>query len=449
MVEPKIRRDLTTGSVLKNVFVMGVPSMIGFGAMTIYHITDIYWLGRLGVAEVAAVTMFGAFAWVIGSINQVVGTGSVAMISRRYGEKEYDRAVNVIKQTLVLKFTFAVVMGTIGILLVGRILGIMGAEPSVVTLGSTYGRIYFLGLPFSFCMYTIYTALRGVGDATKAMYIMLFTTFLNAVLDPVLIFPVGMGIAGAATATVFSSLTAVAIGIYVLSSGRTNVVMKVRQRFRPDIGTMVEMLKIGIPPGFESISRSVGSWIVILFIASFGTGVVAAYGISQRIIELGILFAVGLGLGGSALVGQNLGAEKPDRAEETAVKGTLLALGITGVLAIVESVFARQLMGVFTSDAEVIERGIMVVRLLALVQPFVGITIVLSSAFYGSGHTWPPTIVGIAVVWLLEIPLIAAAVHLLNTNEVGVWASILFANAVSSVVIYFWFKKGTWKLKRV
>jgi len=443
------RVDITEGSILRNVLYMGIPSMIGFGAMTIYSLTDIYWVGRLGTAPVAAITLFAAIAWVLGSANQIVGTGSVALISRRYGERELEATRDVIRQTLFLKAAIAVIMAAVGLLALEAVLGIMNADPAARAEAVVYGRIYFLGLPFMFSSYTIYTALRGVGDAPKAMYIMLLSTALNVGLDPLFIFGLDMGVAGAALATVLSATIAVLVGIAVLAAGWANITVPMWGRFRPRLGVMLQILRIGIPAGLNGILRSTGHWYVTALVATFGTVVVAAYGISGRILQLGILFAVGLNLGSSTIVGQNLGAEKKERAREAVIKSTLLVFGLTGLLAAIEVVFARQILGVFTNDAAVIESGVLLVRIFAVSQVLIGMHIVLSSAFWGSGNTWPPTIVTAIVQWGVQIPLILLVIQVLNGTEYAVWWTMLIAAAVEVLLTFFWFRRGRWMHKKV
>ncbi|MBD3368466.1 MAG: MATE family efflux transporter [Candidatus Eisenbacteria bacterium] len=441
--------DITEGNTLRNVLYMGIPSMIGFGAMTIYSLTDIYWVGRLGTAPVAAITLFAAIAWVLGSANQIVGTGSVALISRRFGEREYEATRDVIRQTLFLKAAIAVIMAAIGLLALESILGIMNADEAARSQAVVYGRIYFLGLPFMFSSYTIYTALRGVGDAPKAMYIMLLSTALNVGLDPVFIFGLDMGIAGAALATVLSATIAVLVGVVVLATGWANIRVPMWGRFRPRFRVMLQILKIGIPAGLNGILRSTGHWYVTALVATFGTVVVAAYGISGRILQLGILFAVGLNLGSSAIVGQNLGAQKKERARDAVVKSTLLVLGLTGILAAVEIAFARQILGVFTNDAGVIESGVLLVRIFAVSQILIGMHIVLSSAFWGSGHTWPPTIVTAIVQWAVQIPLILVVIHVIGGSETMVWWTMLVAAVIEVLLTYLWFRRGSWMHREV
>jgi putative MATE family efflux protein len=441
--------DITRGSVLKNVLYMGIPSMIGFGAMTIYSLTDIYWVGRLGTPQVAALTMFAAIAWILGSTNQIVGTGSVALVSRRYGERRYEETRDVIRQTLVLKVSLAVAMAALGLVLVPPIIGLMSDDLDVRAFAVEYGNIYFYGLPFMFSSYTIYTALRGVGDAPKAMYIMLLSTLLNLGLDPLFIFGFHMGVSGAALATVTAAAVAVAVGLYVLSSGRTNITVPMRSRFRLRFPVMGEIMKIGIPAGINGLMRSLAHWYVTTLVATFGTLVVAAYGFSIRIMELGILFGVGLELGASAIVGQNLGAQKQERAHEAVVKATLLVMGLTGALALLEFAFATPILRIFTNDPAVVAAGVPLVRLLVLAQVLIAMQIVLGSAFYGSGNTWPPTVIAVAMEWGLQIPLILFAIRVLGTTQMGVWWSMFIAATVEMLLTFAWFQRGHWKHQRV
>jgi putative MATE family efflux protein len=428
---------------------MGIPSMIGFGAMTIYALTDIYWVGRLGMAHVAALTMFGSIAWILGSTNQIVGTGSVALISRRYGQREYEATRDIIRQTLLLKFSLAVLMAVVGLLVVPSIIRFMSDDPDVHRYAVEYGNIFFYGLPFMFSSYTVYTALRGVGDAPKAMYIMLMSTALNVGLDPLFIFGLDMGVAGAALATVISATCAVVVGLVVLASGRSNITVPLMRRFHPRLSIMSQIMKIGMPAGLNGLMRSVAHWYVTTLVASFGTLVVAAYGFSIRIMELGILFGVGLQLGASAIVGQNLGAKKKDRAHEAVVKATLLVMVLTGVLALFEFIFARQILGFFTTDPAVIATGIPLVRLLVIAQVMIAMHIVMSSAFYGSGNTWPPTVIAGIIEWGVQIPLILLAIHVFHTSETGVWWSMFIAAAIEVMLTFIWFQRGHWKHKEV
>jgi putative MATE family efflux protein len=441
-------RDLTKGDILSNVLYMGVPSMIGFAAMVVYQLTDMFWLARVGTAEVAGVTLFGSVAMVLGSINSMVGSGSVAVISRRYGEGDIGGTRNAAEQTVVMKFSIGMVMGLVGYLTIRLILAVMTGDALLVDLGTDYGKIYFLGLPFMFTSYTIYTALRGIGDAPKAMGIMLFSTGLNMILDPLFIIKLGLGVEGAATATVISAICAVSVGVWVMSSGVTNIRIRLGA-FRPDIPVMSRILKIGFPPFLENIARSVSMWLIAVFVAYYGTTIVASYGISMRIVELGIVFAVGLNLGSSAIVGQSMGAGKPDRAAATSSKAALVALGIAVSLSVVEIIFARQIMGLFGKSEAVQAMGSVVLVYFAIGQPFVAVAIALSSAFFGSGNTWPPTITGLLTTWVFQIPLTAVLVYVLNKPAWAIWIVMILTHAIYLGLLIVWFRLGRWKHREV
>lgn len=444
MEESKTGRDLTRGSILGNVLYMGVPSMIGFAAMTVYALTDMFWVARLGTAQVAAITLFGSFLWVLTSINSLVGSGSVAVISRRFGERDYDGAACAIEQTLLMKVAAAIPMSVIGYFTVAYVLSFMTDDADVVAFGGTYGRILFLGLPFMFSSYSVYTALRGMGEAPKAMYIMLFSTGLNIALDPLFIFGLGMGVGGAATATVISAVCAVAVGLYVLRSPRRAARIG-EKGLRIDLRTMSRILEIGFPPFIESVARSLAHWVFAVFVAVFGTLIVASYGICMRIIEFGIVFAVGLELGASAIVGQNLGAGKPDRAEASARNAALLALVISLTLSTVEIIFAEEIMMIFGKSDEVRVVGAHVLRYFAVAQPLIATSIALSCAFYGSGKTWPPTIGELVSTWAFQIPVAALLIYVLGHGSDSMWTVVILAKALYFCMLILWYRRGSWK----
>ncbi|MGD9140160.1 MAG: MATE family efflux transporter [bacterium] len=448
MEEPTAGRDLTKGSILGNVLYMGIPSMIGFAAMTVYALTDMFWVARLGTAQVAAITLFGSFLWVLTSINSLVGSGSVAVISRRFGERDYDGAACAIEQTILMKVAVAIPMSIIGYFAVGNVLGFMTDDAEVVAYGMTYGRILFLGLPFMFSSYSVYTALRGMGEAPRAMYIMLFSTSLNIALDPLFIFRFNLGIAGAATATVISAVCAVAVGLYTLRSPRR--VARIGEKgLRIDLRTMSRILQIGFPPFIESVARSLAHWVFAIFVAVFGTLIVASYGICMRIIEFGIVFAVGLELGASAIVGQNLGAHKPDRAEASARNAAFLALAIAVTLSVIEVLFAEEIMMLFGRSDEVRVMGAHVLRYFAVAQPLIATSIALSSAFYGSGKTWPPTIGELVATWAFQIPVAALLIYTLGRGADSMWTAVILSKTLFFSILVLWYRKGTWKEEKV
>jgi Na+-driven multidrug efflux pump len=233
-----------------------------------------------------------------------------------------------------------------------------------------------------------------------------------------------------------------------MRSGVTNVRIRLRD-FRPDAGVMTQILKIGFPPFLEHIARSISMWLIAIFVAFYGTVIVASYGISMRIIELGIVFAVGLELGSSAIVGQSIGAGKPDRAEATSRHAALVALGIAAALSVIEIIFAREIMGLFGKSLEVQATGAVVLVYFAIGQPFIAIAIALSSAFYGSGNTWPPTVSGLLTSWVFQIPLTAVLVYILGKPASAIWVVMILNHAIYMGLLVVWFRLGRWKHRKV
>jgi putative MATE family efflux protein len=267
-------------------------------------------------------------------------------------------------------------------------------------------------------------------------------------LDPLFIVKLGYGVKGAAMATVISAVCAVGLGIWVLRFRGGKARIKVRG-FRFDPAVMLQIARIGFPPFIESVARSMAFWLFAIFVAFYGTTIVASYGICMRIIEFGIVFAVGLELGASAIVGQNIGAGKPDRAERTARNAALLALGISVTISLAEIAFGQQIMDLFGKSQEVKIKGAEVLLYFAISQPFMAISIALSSAFYGSGNTWPPTIAGLVSSWAFQIPLTAVLVYVLGYQANAMWLVMIMANMLLLAMLTVWFRLGRWKEREV
>jgi putative MATE family efflux protein len=440
--------DHTEGSVIGSIFRMGIPSMIGFAALNIYDIVDMFWVAKLGAEPVAAITIFSAFFWVISSANQIAGVGSVAVISRRYGEKNHPETERAIKDTIILKWVLAIFFGSIGFLLIDKILVLLGAKGEVVSMGISYGKVQFIGLGFAFSTFTIYTALRGIGNPNMAMGIMLGSTALNMILDPFFIFGwwffPEMGVVGAAVASVISYTVAFCTGLVVFFSGKCNVPLHLKSRVKLKIKSLLKIMKIGLPLGINEISFSFARLVVMPLVAVFGTEVVAIYGMGMRISALGIMVIVGMGLGLSALIGQNLGARKIERAQKTADQASILAVGIMIFFAFVNLAFAPLIVKLFFRTPDLLSLGITLLRIQAVAFPFLGLYIILEEVFAGAGDNVPAMIIGMIYSWMLEIPLILIFTKVFGLNQNGVWWAIVLATFIGSLIFYYWYRKGRW-----
>jgi putative MATE family efflux protein len=432
---------------------MGVPSMIGFSTGNIYDLIDMYWVSKLGPEPVAAITFFASFLWVTHSANMIVGTGSVAVISRRYGEKDISKTELSIKETLLLKWIVAIVFGIFGYLFTPIALNLLGAREPVLGLGITYGRIIFIGLGFNFATYSVFTALRGVANPNKAMVLMISLNLINIILDPFMIFGwwifPEMGVAGAAWASVISYVIAFSAGLVLFFSGAANVRLHFRSEERIRISTMWQILKIGFPSAIGSLSFSMARIVVMPMIAVFGVGVVAAYGVGIRISAFGVMVLVGIGLGLSALIGHNLGAKKKERARKTAYQSIALGVGIMTFMGLIIFLGADFIMNRFFDDPAIVGIGVVLLRVLAIGFPFLGFHLMIENVYTGVGENRPAMMFNIIHSWLLEIPAIYVTTQLLGLNEVAVWWSISCATAISAMAYFAYFRNGRWLHVRI
>jgi putative MATE family efflux protein len=441
--------DHTEGSIIKSILVMGVPSMLGFGLGNIYELINAFWLSRLGPEPVAAITILGPLLWVVHSTNTAVGSGSVAIISRRYGEKDALQTEMAIKETIVLKWLAALVFGFMGFMLTPFLLNLLGAKDQIFTMGVTFGRIIFIGLGFNFATYSVFTALRGVANPNKAMILMFSLSALNMILDPIMIFGWGiippMGVAGAAWATVISYASAFIAGMIIFYSGGANIRLHFRTGQKLRWPVMWTMLKIGLPAAAGQMSFSLARLIIMPMITIFGTGVVAAYGVGQRVSNLGITMLVGIGLGLSALIGHNLGAGKLDRTRKTAYQAIMLCVGLMSAIGVIVFVFAGPIMRIFfAQEPEIIGFGVTLLRIFALSFPFLGLHLMLENVYAGVGENRPSMILNMLHSWGLEIPAVFITTRIFQMDQNAVWMSLTGAEAIAATAFFVYFRNGRW-----
>lgn len=446
----KKKTDYTEGSIIQSILKMGVPSMIGFLASHIYYMVDMYWVSHLPEREaaVAAVTIYSNIAWVFFSFNSLIGTGSVAIISRRYGEKKYDATETAIKETFLLKWLSGMLLGLVGYFFIDQLVYIGGARDETLRMGIEYGRVIFLGMGFSYATYSVYTAMRGIANPKLAMGIMLGSTVLNMLLDPLFIFGYlgfpEMGVAGAAVASITSYALTFLIGMGILYTGVTNVSLHLRGRVPMSLKTMVQIVKIGVPSWIGDMSYSGARFIIMPMIAIFGNSVVAAYGVGMQISAIGISILVGIGLGLAALIGHNLGGEKKERAQKTAGQAILLGIGIMTALGLLVYFFGGSIMSLYFESVETVSHGAALLRIFAFGFPFIGALIMIEQIYAGVGLNVPAMITNAGNAWVLQIPAIYVLTQLLNFNQESVWWSINVSSMIAVIGLYMYFRRGQW-----
>jgi putative MATE family efflux protein len=437
--------DFTEMDISRAIRYIAFPSIFGMLFRTMYNIVDMFWIGRLGYEQIAAIGVFGIFFEFAIVFNEVVGVGSVALIARHYGAKNYQRVNEVVKQTLILKLMIALVFCFTGGFFIKYIMVALGAQGDVITHGIEYGQIMSVGFIFLLSSATLFTAMRGVGDAQTPMKLMIISNVVNIILDPLFIFTLGWGISGAAVASVLSQMLTFLLGLAILTTGRH--VVEITPRLEIDIQTMKNILFIGIPSGVEMLVRNVTNMITIRIISGFGMTVLAGFQIFLRIMGMAWMPLFGLTLACGTLVGHNLGAKKPWQAEKTALHSGYMGAVTMAVVGVIMWIFPQHIVTLFNATPEVVQAGVTAFRLIAPFLVFFGFSLPLSGAFFGSGDTKPPMIITMISMFFYQIPLMIVLSRTYGMQGVFIaWGTAL---VVSFVLSMGWFFRGRWKQKKV
>ena len=451
----KGKTDYTEGSILGSILKMGLPSMFGFLAQNIYGLINTYWVSRLPAAEnaVAGITFFNNLLWFLFAFNHLTGPGSVAIISRRYGEKEYDKAEKAIKETIVLKLFFGVIFGIVGFFMIRSFLVLLGATGEALELGVQYGQIIMVGLPINYSIYSIFTALRGIANPHKAMALMFGMTVMNIILDPLLMFGwfglPALGMRGAAIASVITFTTIFAVGLIIFYGPWTNIRLHWRGKEKMSFDSMWILIKIGIPAWIGDMSFSLSRLLITPMIAGFGTAVVAAYGVGQQVTAFGIMSLVGIGLGLSSLIGHTVGSGKHERAKATADKAIWLSAVFMLIIGVLIFLLARPIMGIFFEHGETAQHGVTLLRIFAFGFPFLGGWLMTQSIHGGVGHNTPNMVINIIHSWGFQVLPVLIATQFFGGGELTVWWILNLASVASFFVYYAYYQKGKWLTVKV
>lgn len=454
----KAKRDLTKGSILGNLLSVSLPTMIAFTSHTVNDLVDMIWIGRISAEAVAAVTIFTTVFWVIVLLNNIIGTSSISLISQSFGAKEFERTQEVIEQTLSFKFIVAVAASIFMLLFMEPLFKMFTESTSVYQYTLDYGYIRVFFLPIMFSTFSVSTSLICIGDSKRQMYIMVGSSLLNIILDPIFIFDkipylnvdgLGYGVYGAALATVISFTVAFIVGFWILLSGKSFVKISLKGLFKLNWEIDKKLWTIGLPSGLENFTRSFGQLISLKMIAGYGTTALAVMGISNRLLGIAIIPIFGLLRGGSTVVGQNLGAENVDRAEKTAYIAGYFGAIIMGGLSIVAFIFADPIMQLFVNDREVVKSGITMIRIMFPGYITVGFLLGLACVFPGSGHNKPLLISGFISKTFVQIPLLVLFVYYFNFPLEHIWWTYISAEVLEFFIILYYFREGTWKNIRV
>jgi MATE family, multidrug efflux pump len=447
-----VHHDYTTEDLGRAIILLAVPMVLEMVMESVFAVVDVFFVGHLGPSAVATVGLTESFLMLVYTLAMGLAIGVTATVARRTGEKDPDGAAHSAAQGIWLGVASSVVLGIIGAIFAPDLLRIMGAGEDVIAIGSTYARIMMGGNIVILLLFVINAAFRGVGDPAVAMRSLWLGNGINILLNPCLILGLGpfpaLGVTGSAVATMIGRGSGVAYQLWILWGHKSRLEMR-RHHVAPDLPLMWRMLKMSGTGMLQSFVMT-ASWIgLVRVLAGFGSAAVAGYTITIRIIIFVLLPSWGLANAAATLVGQNLGAGKPERSEAAAWRAgqyNALFLGITGMLFIG---FNDLIVSWFTTDAEVRAIAGPALATVCLGFPFYAYGMVLANAFNGAGDTWTPTGLNFVCFWLVEIPLAWVLSQRMGYGPEGVFIAITVSFSTLAFLAVIVFRRGKWKLKKV
>lgn len=440
---------LTEGSIVKALVRMSVPIVLSSVLQTMYQIIDTFWVGRLSAEAVAAVSLTFPVNFLLIALGGGLPIAGTVLIAQYKGRNDEAAMNHVAAQTFLMVFAVSVVLSVLGFACSERIMRLMGAGPDILADATLYMRITFLGFVFVFGYFVFESLMRGLGSVKAPMRIVFGTVILNAVLDPLFIFGWGpvppWGVSGAALATLCTQAVATIVGVSILFRGKHGLHVRWAD-LRPDVAFMKRAFAIGFPASIEQSTRALGFTVMTALVASFGTVTTAAYGLGIRLLTFVIIPAMGLSIATSALVGQNIGAGKMDRALETNRIGSWISFLAHTAAGAVMFVFARQLSLAFMPEGgDAIDQAAEFIRILAPTFGLIGWQMILMGTMRGAGDTKSSMVLTVVSQWLIQFPLAVVLAVTLGWGSIGIWWSFALANVLSTVVVVAWYARGTWK----
>lgn len=444
--------DFTQGSIGRAIFLLAVPMVLETVMESIFAVVDVFLVGRLGPDAVATVGLTEALITIIYAVAMGLSIGAAAMVARRTGEKDPSQAARTAVQAIGLGVLLGIPISAVGVVFARPLLALMGGSPWVLEHGIHYTQVMMASMSSVLLLFLINAIFRGAGDAAIAMRVLWMANAINILLAPCLIFGWGpfprMGVVGASVATAIGRSSGVVFQLYWLTRGSGHLRVRL-EHLRLEAGTMLTMVRLSGTGMFQAFVGT-SSWVVLArIVATFGSVATAGYTIAMRIIIFALLPSWGLGNAAATLVGQSLGAKKPERGEHavwTAARYNMIFLGLIGLLFIL---IASPLIGAFTQDASTAEYGVKCLRVVSCGFLFYAFGMVMQQAFNGAGDTLTPTLINLGCFWVLELPLAWVLANPMGMGPTGAFLSITISYCLLALVCVWQFRGGRWKLRTV
>ena len=445
-------QEFTSGSLRKAIFMLSIPMILEMLMESIFAIVDIIYVSRVSVNAVATIGLTESVITLVYAVAIGLSMAATAIVARRIGEKDIVGANQAAVQVILLGTVIAVLISIFGIFYSEEILALMGAAPDLIEEGSGYTKILLGGNITIMLLFLINAIFRGAGNASIAMWTLVLSNGLNIILDPIFIFGLGpipaYGVEGAAIATTIGRGTAVVFQLIALfyGFGKIKIVFKdlvIRT------AVLFNLVKVSLG-GIGQFLIATSSWVFLMRIMSeFGSEVLAGYTIAIRIMMFTMMPAWGLSNAAATLVGQNLGANKPERAENSVWKTGKYSAYFMGIVSIVYLVFANTFLSWFSDNPNVIKYGALCLQVIAIGYIFYGYGMVVIQSFNGAGDTKTPTYINFVCFWLFQLPFAYLIAIELDGGPLGVFLSITLAEVLIAIIGIILFKKGKWKTAQV
>ena len=444
-------RDYTEGEIGQAILMLAIPMVLELCLESVFAVVDVFFVSRLGADAVATVALTESMLVLIYAAALGLSAGATAIVARRIGEKDRDGAARAAVQAILLGVFVAVPVGVFALIFARPLLQFMGASPGVLA-NVSFTRTMLGANGVILMLFLINAVFRGAGDAAIAMRVLWIANAINIVLDPCFIFGLGpfprLGVTGAAVATSTGRGIGVLLQLYWLARPHGRITIR-RRHLGFDPAVMSNMVRVSGSAVVQNLVPNIGWLGLVRILATFGSDALAGFAIAFRVVVFALLPAWGLANAAATLVGQNLGARKPDRAETSVWRACYYNMLFLTVVGLIFVVLPVPLVAAFTSDPAIATNAVRALRIISAGFPFYAYAMVMTNAFNGAGDTLTPTIINVCCFWLWELPVAWALAHRFGLGPSGVFWSIAIAYSTMAVVAALLFKRGRWKLKQV
>ncbi len=440
--------DFTSGSIRKAIFMLAIPMILEMMMESIFAIVDIAYVSRVSVNAVATIGLTESVITLVYAVAIGLSMAATAMVARRIGEKDIKGAKESAVQAMALGILLSLVVGVVGFLFSKELLALMGAEADLIAEGHGYTKLLIGGNITIVMLFLINAIFRGAGDAAFAMWALVLSNGLNIILDPIFIFGWGpvpeFGVMGAAIATNIGRGSAVVFQLVVLYFGWSRIKIGLKDVvLRGKV--MADLLSVSMG-GIAQFLIGTSSWIFLMrMMSEFGSEVLAGYTIAIRVILFTLMPSWGMSNAAATLVGQNLGAGQPERAESSVWKTARYNAYFMGLVSLVYMLFAKEIIGWFNTNAVVVENGSLCLQIIAMGYIFYAYGMVVTQAFNGAGDTRTPTKINFFAFWMFQLPFAYLAAITFKMGALGVFLAITLAEVILAIMAILWFRKGKWK----